>query len=384
MAERRRIIEGTWTCTSCGVEGILGRHKTCPSCGNPREATGAESEFDFGETTPSGASTRESVTDETALEQARAGADWYCAYCGTANRGDASACRSCSAVREGPPVERPTAPQAVASLSPSPAARPWRSRLALGGCGCLTLGLLSLVGLVFWGTRAHEYRGRVVERKWQREIVRERFTPVTREGWRDELRESQSVMPVAGHGERGGVTRVRGCSSRQKGTRRVAAGTERVCHDRTRRVACGKEERCRRKDLRNGFAEEVCEDVTKYCDQSYQDCQNETRYREEPVYAQHCSYDTWEWQPAGRFEQTGGEDAPRWPNAEIETLDRATRKEGYQVVVEYDARGRRKQVTHALGSEADFARWRSGEEVQLTINNAGSVKDLRPMQASGR
>jgi hypothetical protein len=385
MAERRRIIEGTWRCTSCGATGILGRHKTCPSCGNPRESKGAESEFDFGPTTASGASSRAEVQDAQVLEVAHAGEDWFCAYCGTANRGDVSVCRSCSAEREAPPAARAAAvAQPVASLPMAASPRSGRWRLALGGCGCLTLVLVLLVGVGFWSTRTHEYRGRVVQRTWQREIVRERFTPVTREGWREELNVSQPVMPVAGHGERGGVTRVRDCSSRQKGTRRVADGTERVCHDRTRRVACGKEERCRRKDLGNGFAEEVCDDVTKYCDEHYQDCGNETRYREEPVFAQHCRYDTWEWRPAGRADASGRDDTPRWPPIEIGAQDRASRKESYQVVVEYDSSGRKKQLTHPLGSEAELARWRSGQDVVLTISNAGALKGVRPTQAGGQ
>src|SRR3712207_8142227 len=46
-----------------------------------------------------------------------------------------------------------------------------------------------------------------------------------------------------GTGELAGVENVRDCVRRQRGTRRVADGTERVCRDRTRKVACGTEER---------------------------------------------------------------------------------------------------------------------------------------------
>src|SRR3954452_8475650 len=100
MAKRTRIIEGTWNCSSCGTKGILARHKKCPTCNNPRELTGQESEFDFGDTdAATGKSLSEGVTDEKALELANAGADWVCAYCGASNRGDQGSCRNCRAER---------------------------------------------------------------------------------------------------------------------------------------------------------------------------------------------------------------------------------------------------------------------------------------------
>ena len=75
MATRTRIIEGTWTCTSCQTPGILGRHKKCTQCGNPREETGGESHFDFGEVDAvTGKSLREGVTGAQALQPRQRGA----------------------------------------------------------------------------------------------------------------------------------------------------------------------------------------------------------------------------------------------------------------------------------------------------------------------
>src|SRR5688500_11142706 len=126
---RERIIEGTWNCTSCGLQGVKGRHKSCPGCGNPRETTGGESQFDFGEASASGGLTRESATDAAALDAAGAGSDWFCTYCGAGNRGDHPACRTCSATRED---ARP-APQALAPEAPAP--RPWRKLALVLGLG---------------------------------------------------------------------------------------------------------------------------------------------------------------------------------------------------------------------------------------------------------
>ncbi|ABF87594.1 hypothetical protein MXAN_6094 [Myxococcus xanthus DK 1622] len=100
MARRTRIIEGTWNCTSCDTKSIRARHKRCPQCNNPRELTGKESEFDFGGVdATSGKSLREGVTDAAALALAKAGEDWFCAFCGAATRGDTTRCKHCGAER---------------------------------------------------------------------------------------------------------------------------------------------------------------------------------------------------------------------------------------------------------------------------------------------
>jgi hypothetical protein len=155
----------------------------------------------------------------------------------------------------------------------------------------------------------------------------------------------------------------------------VATGTHRVCSDRTRRVQCGTEEKCHRKDLGNGFAEEVCDDVPKYCDQSYEDCRDETTYRSEPVYGEECRYDTWEWQPAAGAVAEGSNDSPAWPAISLGSLDRDRRKESYAVVVTY---GKGKQHTIEPKTEGEFATYVAGGSVHLVVNNFGNVVEARP------
>lgn len=380
MATTRRIIEGTWTCGSCGAAGILGRHKSCPSCGNPRDEV-REVQFDFGARTPTGAATGETVTDPAALAAAAAGADWYCAYCQTANRGDADRCRSCSAARdERPLVPEPAPPPLAAAAVPVPGPQPTQPRRGCLRRGCFAFGLvlLALITFVWWGSRTRETTGRVATRSWEREIVRERFTQVVREGWQDELATRSSVLPVAGRGELAGVERIRDCQRRQRGTRRVADGTETVCTHRTRQVACGTEQRCSVRDLGNGYAEEVCNDVTRYCSESYEDCREETRYRDEPVYDVSCRYDTWEWQEAGRFRESGGEDPPRWPAVELAARDREQRREQYEVTVTW---GDEDAVRHTftVPSAAELERWPVGQPVRLEVSNFGAVETVLPV-----
>ncbi len=146
-------------------------------------------------------------------------------------------------------------------------------------------------------------------------------------------------MPVRGAGEVAGAERIRDCRRAQRGTRQVATGTKRVCSDRTRRVQCGTEEKCHRRDRGNGFAEEVCDDVPKYCSESYEDCRDETQYRTEPVYGEQCQYDTWEWHAGQTVSTRGSDDLPRWPEITLGELEREHRTESYEVHITYGTKG---------------------------------------------
>jgi hypothetical protein len=381
MAKRIRIIEGTWNCSSCGTKGIPARHKKCPHCNNPRELTGKESEFDFGGTdAATGKSLREGVTDEKALELANAGADWFCAYCGASNRGDQPICKNCRAERttDAQALEEETDP----GLPPPPRATPAKRTLRtvgmvlLGGLFFFCCGGTLLLG--FWASRTHDYTGQVASTEWKRTVYQERFTPVTLEGWRDELRVQPPRMPVNGTGEVAGVQNIRGCVSRQRGTRKVADGTERVCTTKTRKVACGTEEKCSTRDKGNGFKEEICEDVAKYCSESYEDCRNETRYRDEPVYDQKCSYDTYQWKEVDRRELSGQDnEPPRWPELSVGPADRLRREERYTVHIEYEDDGTQRTPFEPK-TEQEYLAWKKGQQVSVTVDNMGEVKKVLP------
>jgi hypothetical protein len=384
MAKRIRIIEGTWNCTSCDTKGIPARHKKCPHCNNPREVTGKESEFDFGGTdAETGKSQREGVTDEKALDMANAGPDWFCAYCGASNRGDTRICKNCKAERTGDAKAlHEEADPGMPPPRPQPAAQPAPKKKGLGKVGMALLGSMffccfGTIGFGLWANATHESTGQVVSTEWQRTVYQERFTPVTKEGWRDELSTQAPRMPVNGTGEVAGVQNVRGCVSSQRGTRKVADGTERVCRTKTRKVACGTVEKCRTRNKGNGFKEEVCEDETKYCSESYEDCNNETRYRTEPVYSQKCSYDTYAWKEVDKKVASGRDDQPRWPELAVGSTDRLRREEKYTVHVEYQDDGTRKS-TYEPKNEAEFLGWKKGQQVTVTVDNTGEVKQMVP------
>ncbi|MHB8879342.1 MAG: hypothetical protein ACYC8T_37075 [Myxococcaceae bacterium] len=375
MADRVRIIEGTWNCTSCDTKGVLGRHKVCPTCGNPRE-TGKEAKFDFGGTTATGASTAASTTDQKALDAAKAGADWYCAYCGAGNRGDLPNCKNCRAerVKTTAAPAKPAAPPAA----PAPAA-PAKKRTGLWiVLAILGSGVLGVCGLGIWGMQTHERPGKVSAMSWERQVHRERFSPLDREGWRDQIPKAPPVMPVNGLRESPGATNIRGCVKKQRSTRKVADGEERVCHTKTRREQCGTEEKCSRHDLGNGFAEERCTDVPKYCSESYQDCRMETRYRTEPVFDQWCTYSTFAWKRVDTARAAGADASPRWPEAQAGELDRLSREEKYTVTFAYEFKGENKLHVVEPKSESEFVSWQPGKKAVLTVANAGYVTLVKP------
>jgi hypothetical protein len=375
MAKRTRIIEGTWNCTSCDTRDILARHRNCPSCNNPREETGQESEFEFGGAdATSGKSLREGVTDEKALSAAAAGVDWFCDYCGASNRGDAPLCRHCRAQRastsrtlseEAAPAPRAPAPP------PPPASKGFGRKWLFVG-----LGLLSCFGTcMLWGSRSHDVTGRVSSTEWTRTVHRETFQRVSKTGWRDELSTRSPRMPVNGQGEVAGVENIRDCVTRQRGTRQVADGTERVCETKSRRVQCGTEEKCTRKKMGNGYMKEECDDVPKYCSESYQDCDTRTRYRTVPVYDQSCTYDTYAWKEVDSDRASGRDSAPHWPELRAGPLDRLRREEKYVVRIGYSD-GSDKEHQLEPKSEAEFLSWKKGQSVPLQVNNFGSVDVL--------
>lgn len=375
MANRTRIIEGTWNCTSCDARNILARHRSCPHCNNPREETGRESEFDFGEVdAATGKSLREGVADEKALSAANAGADWFCDYCSASNRGDTPSCRNCRAERSSTSrflAEEPEEPiEAPLSRRPPPApAAPGSGRKWL----YVGLGLLVFFGsCMLWGSRTHGVTGEVKTTAWTRTVYRETFQRVSREGWRSELSTRAPRMPVNGTGEVAGVENIRSCFPRQRGTRQVADGTERVCTTKTRQEKCGTREKCTRKKMSNGYMKEVCRDEPKYCSKSYQDCDMRTRYRSEPVFDVSCTYDTYVWQQVDTQVESGRDSAPRWPALDTGAYDRLRREEKYAVHIGY-ADGDAREHVHEPKSEAEFLTWKKGQSVPLEVNNFGSA-----------
>jgi hypothetical protein len=370
MAERRRIIEGTWKCSSCDTADIPGGTKVCPVCGNPREDD--EAKFDFGKRDEkTGKSSKESVTDADALALAGAGADWYCASCCGANRGDAEKCKICgdsdptSRLAKKPEKPKNAAPKGPPA--PPPASGAGKAAAGMGLMGCLVGGGFLLIGAVIvaaivatmWTTSAD---GKVTAMHWERAIQTETFTLVSgKTGWKGDLKVVPSKLPKSGAGEVIGVDNLRSCNRLEKSPKK--------CEMVNKDVACGTEEKCEVKDKGNGFAEEVCTDVTKYCKEKVEECK-------EAVFDEKCTYDTYEWKSAGPVATSKGDDnKPAWPTtAAAGALDRQVKTEKYVLTVTSDGTTN----TFEPSKEASFTRFSTGQSVVVTTNALGAVTDVTP------
>lgn len=344
MAKRRRIIEGTWTCDSCGSKGIRGRHKICPSCGSPREK--AEASFSFDAT--------QSTTDAGALELAAAGRDWQCAACDASNRGDAQDCRQC-----GTPRGQAAPPDPINLAVPVAAAGLGAGALGIGG-----VVLLVLCASLLWMVRPIEVEATVAERTFTRQVDVERLVSSEHTGWKDALpalasppgssqlaaglgdihrcetqtcyprppdggrlvvvtgrrwSRTHTVQPMVEHSGSGWDEAVppatgawpsggTGGSEGRHGAPscRSKERTPERCRTESHQEACGTEERCTVRDLGNGFAEEVCEDITKYCSVDEEVCDPAVR-------DDWCTWTELRWGSGRSQTRSGTLEKPRWP-----------------------------------------------------------------------
>jgi ribosomal protein L32 len=367
MSKRRRIIEGKWGCESCGSKEILGRHKVCPNCGNPRDAAGQESTFDFGQSKAGAPSTSKTVDDSEALELAAAGVDWYCPYCESGNRGDGNICVQCGADRS---------THTSSNTEPHKSEEPPVKKASILTLGALVSGFVvcaGCCGLGFWGSQTQPVKGQVSKVAWTHTIEVEQFQPAQKEGWREELAEHPSKPPVNGQGEVAGVQNIRDCTQKLHSHRSVADGEEEVCRDVASEYECGVEESCTISDLGNGFAEEVCEESVQYCTQYEEVCSIETKYRQEPIYKEWCVYDTMTWVKLEPRSKSGEDSAPVWPDVSELRLIRETRSSTYSVHFQVKVDGESHDWEYKPESESDFVVWPLGEEAELEINNFGNI-----------
>nr|QKW93546.1 hypothetical protein [Archangium gephyra] len=152
-------------------------------------------------------------------------------------------------------------------------------------------------------------------------------------------------------------------------------GYETKCEDRTVSVECGSTRKCSRVDMGNGFAKETCSDSPKYCRKTDRVCERVTSYREEPIYADQCGYDTWMWKQVEQIEAKGRDDTPRWPEGNLVAgpLDRVHRLAAYVARIQYRKGGEPREYRYVLPNEARFHEMRKGQSVTLQVRNDGSV-----------
>jgi hypothetical protein len=271
MAEQ--FFEMLWDCGQCSTHGLLGKaQRHCPMCGAAQD--------------PAKRYFPEEGKEVEVMGHQFVGADWRCTYCDAPNSAAAAFCVGCGGPKDGArevalvqdatsasspimgsqPPATPAAPVAPAANTRA-GGFPWVKAVI-----ALFLVVASVVAYLFFST--HDETAQVAEKSWSREIDVEQFTAVRTSEWCD-------ALPSGAYQ----VSR----SREQRSTRQVADGQD--CRDV-------------RSDKGDGTFSK-----TRECS---------TRYRDEPVYDDKCSFRINRWQVVRTARAQGGAQlAPAWPTPVI-------------------------------------------------------------------
>lgn len=227
------VFEMWWDCGHCDTKGLLGAsNRFCPNCGAQQDA--ASRYFP-----PAG--------QESAANHDFDGADVACPACNTPNGAKAHNCRNCGSPLDGSAPVATVADRSSAPKQPVAAAKkPWPWKWIIGAAVALLLGCCGIT--MFW---TKEIPLTVAGHSWERTIDVETMTATRDSDWCDS-------MPSDAYG----VSR----SRKQRSTNKIPDG-----------------ETCTTRDVDRGNG----------TFERRQECK--TKYREEPVYDQHCSYTVDRW-----------------------------------------------------------------------------------------
>jgi len=245
-----------WNCPSCDTPKLLGLdHRYCPNCGFPQDA-------DKRYFPPEG--------EEIAVaDHVFHGVDWKCPGCDTPNSAAAQFCGSCGSPREGDAKDVEIKDDTPPPPPPQPPKKSKKGCMLLGCGGLLVVGLVLALVTFFWKS---DVALTVTSHSWERSIEIEKYQAVNESDWCD-------TMPAS-------ATSVRR-SSEVRDHKQIPDG-----------------ETCTTKNIDKG-------------DGSFEKVEEcKTKYRDEPVYDDKCSYTVHKWKTA-RTAQAGGSsvtDTPAWPD----------------------------------------------------------------------
>jgi len=245
-----------WDCPYCGTAKLLGlTHRHCPACGSAQD----EEKRYF-----------PSDEDKVAVaDHVFSGADKDCPACSSPMSAAAGHCGNCGAAMDGAAAvalkgDAPPSP-------PKPEPKSKRGPMMLGCAALIMLAVLLLLVSLLW---KKDVSVEATSRTWERSVVVEVKKAVSESAWCDDVpRDALSVVR----------------SRKQRDTKKVPDG-----------------ETCTTKRRDNGdgtFSE-------------YQDCK--AKFREEPVYAEWCTYGVHRWKPARTLNSAGtAAEAPTWPDVTL-------------------------------------------------------------------
>jgi RNA polymerase subunit RPABC4/transcription elongation factor Spt4 len=275
-----KVYEMQWDCQACGTKKLLGKtHRFCPNCGSPQNPDSRYYPDD---------SEKVAVEDHVFV-----GADKTCPACNQLNAGDATFCQACGSPLDAAKIAAAVGAQtardgeAFAAMGSRDVVKEKfdaemervgvKKKNDAGGTNWKLYAIIAAVvvvigAVIFLVTRTKETTVNVTGHEWNREIRIEQYNNFTEQGWWDTQPAGDNV--------------IRGlCTERQRSTRQVPDGEE--CTNR-------------RVDQGDGTYRE--------------ERQCRTKYRDEPVYDQWCTFtgQRWEYERAVITEAKSLAETPYW------------------------------------------------------------------------
>ena len=342
-----------WTCPNCGTLN-KGTEKLCTNCFAPQPE---DVQFEQ-------SAQEDMITDAKTIEEAKAGPDIHCGFCGTRNPAGTAVCSQCGAdLSEGtarqrgrvvgahkdeaaPDVDCPYCGQknpatAVACQHCGSSLAETREKLAVEGTavstrknrkpliiGLIIVAIIACAALSFLFFRTEDQAGSVQSVHWTRTIYIEELGPVQHENWVDEIPSAALVGT---------------CQERIHHTQDSPAPNS--------VEVCGTPYTV---DEGSGLGEVV------------QDCEYE-------VYEDWCQYTVEEWTVVDSIIADGDDFAPQWPEAKLSSGQRqGSQEENYQVL--FDADGA--DYTYSTNDFQKYTLYKVGSRWILKVNTFNIVTDI--------
>lgn len=350
---RTAIVEGKWTCKSCGNNNLPGSQSVCPNCGNPRD--------EQDDITPPDPESPE-ITDPERLKEAKAGPEWNCEHCGKANSPLKEVCRHCGAKKGTSPQRKKRWGKTQPDTPPPQPDRSSVTRqhrtdfkpflLIFGGVAALVTVIAALYFFVF---QTKEHSATVVGHKWERSIPLEELHTYSEEGW---------SLPSG--------ARLLYTEQRANGSRTYQIGTRTEYQDVQVEVQVGEEPCGQPRDLGNGNFEQ------DYC--PVFETKNERQPVEVPVYATEVIYATYyfyevdRWEVIHTYRSSGTDTSPYWPDAPT-GYNQQKGQSSQRLEVIFSAEGN-KTYTYQAKDEQEWKSYSKGQEVVLKVNRLGLIMDI--------
>lgn len=319
MANKTVFKEGKWRCTHIDLsgEGACNHENPGPAllCEKCHKHRPKNVKFYL----PKGSA---AIHDQASLMEAKAGANWKCMHCNYDNKASSDTCVHCNTARDleyerwinlGGELDTkkyakgqtPTSFSRPKTTATSDKKSKIAKYLKIGLIAVISVVVIWFIYIQFFKTHALEVS--VSGFEWEREIVIEKMSTVTEQGW---------DIPSGG--------RQKKKVKKQHGTKEVYDHSEWEEEPIYEEVQVGTQQvECGTIDKGNGYFE------TQYCDEPiYESQQTGTReverkiYRDEPVYDYWYTYEIDEWSEVRSPQSSGSDKNPSWPDYKLKKKER--------------------------------------------------------------